>query len=1192
MFLHLIINLNIYNSNMEQAINQFTKGLQCDTHPMVQGNDTLTDCLNGTLITMNGDEVILQNDMGNRRVDNAFLPAGFEPVGIKEYGGIIYIAAYNPITDQSQIGSFPSPQRKYISNVGIDQSINLATCNSDDNWLKIAPILLPLSKENIHVGDKFAFCFSNDDIISKLSNYNNTNDDGKVLSPKNKLYTLSIGVLDEYGKFYDITSRLCRYKGSSGTPISYTNNESDLYKFNDGYFIASSSASLTNNDTQFSTIADQNLEESRFMKTYGNTYSEKFIGPLYLKIEQNYIQDFTYNLEAKKIQKKESQNSSTLVTAIRIKLTGKFTYNCPDGCTLSSDVDDTYASYYTGKTIFNFFDFNISNPKDKEGNSVTYNKSIPSVNPEVTYDKTTNLYTAVVTKQFDITSNNDSLASFNYDIKVRANSECTSYIRELSSLDNYFDVSLINSNTLKLNGWRFTNDIIDRKTTIRYSLESYPAKNVKFVNLTMIFKDVANSSFKYIKSGIDISNGINEVTIQWDDLDINGNHLEARKLYNVSLKYNKINALTGELLPSSSSYPIMEREGGTGHYYYSDLIKYDGNIITDIINNRKGDIFIPAPFQSRSVGQIQEGTNTFDVDEYYSDVNNSSNLWLLTTKLLNNYYNIINNFCETYMENNVLKLSNKEIRDALDIKCNIQFYNIYSSEKSNSTKIIGNPVELSNKTIDYKCEHKVELNITGNYKIEYNEELYPDFISINIQDTYIQFEFIKSIIEQMCKNDYNISIFSNTSKFNSSSDKIFVKFNNNNTFMVVSNVGTDSNPIYNDYITIFYYDYLSGEPDMQRTINIEKAIIPLEEIIYDILPQSGYKEYATSSIIKNSNNAYKPVLVLSKNIDGDSDKYEIGGINTNQQNYDIENIINSNNSPYNKLFTFLPPTPGIPLHNNVDHVVKFVDYNNSINCFDANNYNKSRVFVKCKKNNRYQWILVKINNQYYDTINTAPEIIQSYTPQNLIDKLCKYQQNKVYVYTKLTNSRNINIYYCNNLNNTGEYNIDTSLKCKTDYQQVHLLMTKSINSQSENAFTRELKYNLQNVNNIYTNENNIITTNSEKLEETISAIISGNINALGRMIVLDNNLLLITNESVDYNSNFFKFYYLSNNEPKVLTSKLLLNEACLVDIQETSIESNSVYDEHTFNNNEDSISITISYSNCISLDNNNSIYSE
>jgi len=50
--------------------------------------------------------------MGNRRVDNAFLPPGYEPVGMKEYGGIIYVAAYNPITNHSQVGSFPSPERK------------------------------------------------------------------------------------------------------------------------------------------------------------------------------------------------------------------------------------------------------------------------------------------------------------------------------------------------------------------------------------------------------------------------------------------------------------------------------------------------------------------------------------------------------------------------------------------------------------------------------------------------------------------------------------------------------------------------------------------------------------------------------------------------------------------------------------------------------------------------------------------------------------------------------------------------------------------------------------------------------------------------------------------------------------------------------------------------------------------------
>ena len=107
---------------MEQANNTWNKGLQMDTHPMMQGNDSMTDCLNGTLISMNGNEVILQNDMGNRRIDHAFLPSGYEPVGIKEHGGVIYVASYNPITNKSQIGSFPSPER--IIDYHDDENLN------------------------------------------------------------------------------------------------------------------------------------------------------------------------------------------------------------------------------------------------------------------------------------------------------------------------------------------------------------------------------------------------------------------------------------------------------------------------------------------------------------------------------------------------------------------------------------------------------------------------------------------------------------------------------------------------------------------------------------------------------------------------------------------------------------------------------------------------------------------------------------------------------------------------------------------------------------------------------------------------------------------------------------------------------------------------------------------------------------
>ena len=67
------------------------------------------------MITMNGNELVLQNDMGNGKVESAHLPAGYVPVGMTEFGGIIYVASHNPLTGQSQIGSFPSPERNISS---------------------------------------------------------------------------------------------------------------------------------------------------------------------------------------------------------------------------------------------------------------------------------------------------------------------------------------------------------------------------------------------------------------------------------------------------------------------------------------------------------------------------------------------------------------------------------------------------------------------------------------------------------------------------------------------------------------------------------------------------------------------------------------------------------------------------------------------------------------------------------------------------------------------------------------------------------------------------------------------------------------------------------------------------------------------------------------------------------------------
>lgn len=100
------------------STNTFNDGLVRDLNELTTPDKVMTYCLNGTLVTFNGNEFSLQNDMGNARIGTAYLPDGYVPVGMKEYGGIIYVASYNPQTKKGQIGSFPSPKRLFLDNSG------------------------------------------------------------------------------------------------------------------------------------------------------------------------------------------------------------------------------------------------------------------------------------------------------------------------------------------------------------------------------------------------------------------------------------------------------------------------------------------------------------------------------------------------------------------------------------------------------------------------------------------------------------------------------------------------------------------------------------------------------------------------------------------------------------------------------------------------------------------------------------------------------------------------------------------------------------------------------------------------------------------------------------------------------------------------------------------------------------------
>lgn len=96
----------------QEAINSFQSGLVLDSADLVQANTALTNALNATIVTYNGNEGVLQNDMGNAKIvsdkGTAEFPDGYIPVGNIEYGGIMYVCLVDS-EGNCQIGSFPSP---------------------------------------------------------------------------------------------------------------------------------------------------------------------------------------------------------------------------------------------------------------------------------------------------------------------------------------------------------------------------------------------------------------------------------------------------------------------------------------------------------------------------------------------------------------------------------------------------------------------------------------------------------------------------------------------------------------------------------------------------------------------------------------------------------------------------------------------------------------------------------------------------------------------------------------------------------------------------------------------------------------------------------------------------------------------------------------------------------------------------
>lgn len=275
-----------------ETTNTFQEGLVMDLNPLTTPNTVLTSALNATLVTFNGNEYVLQNDMGNGRVETAYLPEGYIPMGTAELGGIIYVVSYNPLINKCQIGSFPSPER----NITSDELANLSdvVVTNDDFQKKtngqyngeLKTFLLKVSLldsdavsniTQLNPGDKYAiYCIKggisdNKYYISDVGN-NETQLEVDSVPRTVTIHVVSIG---DDGK------------------ITYLDNSLKWTQLGeDGYYYIKETASENN-------IQQDDVDKYRtLVNTAYNTFTSKVSGQLALLFELKVIDSFSLTWDA------------------------------------------------------------------------------------------------------------------------------------------------------------------------------------------------------------------------------------------------------------------------------------------------------------------------------------------------------------------------------------------------------------------------------------------------------------------------------------------------------------------------------------------------------------------------------------------------------------------------------------------------------------------------------------------------------------------------------------------------------------------------------------------------------------------------------------------------------------------------------------------------------------------------------
>lgn len=440
-----------------EAINTFTAGLVMDINPLVAPNDGLCNALNATLVTMNGNENVLQNDMGNGRVETAYLPEGYVPLGTTELGGIIYIVSYNPLSKKCQIGSFPSPERNISSDEITDLKQTLTNQDfkyQDDTGALVYYLKKELNSElTFNPGDKFIVY--GDTIQDNFDNLYNEQSYTSAKFDIAKKYTLKLDI----GTITD-TGKLVKFENLKEYNIS---NRGKYHIFQ-----------YTGESAQ-----KPDLDEYRSLVSQPyNIFSSKISGTLVLIAELVQFNDFEISLHHKF---DNSGDHKKYVPSVTFNFTGEYPF-IPAGvqCKISLTKGDTMVTSNT-------FDYIISDNdvlSQIDQNNKSYQFNLDSILKDTVK---TQIDSIAGSGYFDTGSRNDNYI-IRYEFIPCMNWGPVSYL----AVSGQIDLDRLGTGYIDISQWRYYNE--DTKCNLTWGLEIYEEEDhfvdkvemefIRFINPT------------------------------------------------------------------------------------------------------------------------------------------------------------------------------------------------------------------------------------------------------------------------------------------------------------------------------------------------------------------------------------------------------------------------------------------------------------------------------------------------------------------------------------------------------------------------------------------------------------------------------------------------------------------------------------------------------------------------------------